>query len=194
MRDPLNRTSAPMIVRFFDVCFKQGVIDACKTDDSFEVGRFIEGHRYDGAFGILGSEYEYECDWEMFRFTLYKWARNAGLRSFAENYLLMIRKKNYLWCLLPYCMQFYLLGASEWLDYPNEMQVERFKMEKKKHWSPNSPVKAFTLPDYMSYLHEFAYIYRKLPEDRKQVSTAMMEGFCQAIYALTRKYVSNKYK
>lgn len=190
MRDPLNRENAQRIVRFFDVCFKQGVLDAAAFGDTYQTQEFIDKHKASFTFGVLGDDRIF--DWQMFRFTLYWWARNAGLTGLAENYLLFVRKKNYLWCLLPYCMQFYLLGIDEWLEYPSPGPLELFKSNKKIHWSPQSKVKKFSLADYVSYLHEFAYAYRSVPEDGQLVSPNTMDSFCLAMYDLTRQYVARR--
>lgn len=190
MKSPLNRTSAPKVVTLFDVCFKNGVIDACKSGDDFECHDFITRHKDSFKFGVLGAGDGY--DWQLFRFSVYRWARNAGLTTIAENYIMMIRKRNYLWCLLPYCLRFYIMGIEEWLAYKNPSRIEVFKKENKTHWDPASPVKRFTLPDYVSYLHEFAYEYRKIEPERQIVGPGTMDVFCQALYSLTRKYVRTR--
>lgn len=181
----LNRKIAPHILRFFDTCFKQGVIDACELGDDMEAKDFLSQRRGDWQFGVLDKPGE--VDWQMFRFTLYWWARKAGLKSLAENYIFKIRKKDAVWCFLPYCMRFYLLGIEEWLKYPNQTGIEVFKGTPKVHWDPNADVKKFTKGDYISYLHDFAYEYRS-SEVEKAVPQNVMESFCQAMYDLTRGF------
>ncbi len=190
MRDPLNRTSAPHVLRLFDACFKQGVLDACKLGDDITAREFISSHKDSFTFGLLGDELEY--DWQMFRFVLYRWARMYKLKALAENYILFIRSKNYLWALLPYCMQFYLMGIEEWIAYPNPSRIGLFKANIKVHWDVNYPVRKFTLPDYLSYMHEICFAYQRLPDEEKQVSMSVMDGYCIALYNLTRKYVEEK--
>lgn len=194
MIDPLNRANAPLIVRLFDVCFKRGVIDACELGDDYRAREFVRKHKESWTFGVVTDDVDY--DWQMFRFTLYWWSRRSrvsGLTSLAENYILFVRKKNHLWPLLPFCMRFYLLGIEEWLAYPNPVQVQLFKSQKKLHWDPNGPNKTFTLPDYVSYLHEFTFDYTKLPEELQPINQSSLESFCEAIYTLTRKYVEKRY-
>ena len=181
MTDPLNRSNAPRVVRLFDVCFKRGVYDACELDDQFATKEFIDTHKMQFSFGILGDDVI---------FVLYKWARQNGLTPLGENYILFIRNKSHLWPLLPYCMRFYILGMEEWLKYPNRQAIGVFKQHKRIHWDPESPVKRFTLSDYTSYMHEFAYEYRKLPVERMPISPGMMDSYCLALYDLTRAYVS----
>lgn len=190
MISPLNRTNAPMIVRFFDICFKQGVLDACDLGDDYGVREFIEEHRNSFTFGILGQPDDY--DWQMFRFTLYRWARSAKMTGLAENYIYEIRKKNYLWCFLLYCLRFYILGMEEWLKYPNQVAIQMFKKERKIHWDPSIEPKKFSVFDVISYMHEFAADYRRIPEDERPVGSFTMDDYCSAIYDLTRKYVTGK--
>lgn len=191
-RDPLNRTSGPQIVRFFDICFKQGVLDAYNYGDKYGAKEFLNNHMAAWDFGVLGEPDDY--DWEMWRFTLYRWARRNHLTSFAENYIFRISKKNYLWYLLPFCMRFYMLGIQEWLDYPQPMAIERFKQEKKVHWAPqeNPSMRKITKNDFISYMQEFTYDYRRSQDnfepDKRPMSVVTMDGYCQAIHDLTRKY------
>lgn len=189
-RNPLNRALAPMIIRLFDTCFRHGVIDACNADDDFVVREFVSKHQYAGSFGIIGDELEY--DWQMFRFTLYRWARENHLRRLAEEYIIFVRRTDYLWPLLPYCMWFYILGAKEWLEYPSKQNMGLFLTRNKRHWSPNSSSKVFVMQDYVSYMHEAAYDYRRVPEDKRLVSTMLVDSFCMAIYDLCQKKLSGR--
>ena len=110
----------------------------------------------------------------------------------AEKYFFALRKKDVSWCLLPYCMQFYLLGIEEWLDYPNPANIEIFKSTPKLHWSPKGPIKKFIRPDYFSYLHNFYYQYSQIPEDLQTVSPTMMDSFVSALYDLSSRYGKRK--
>lgn len=190
MKDPLNRTNAPKIVRLFDLCFKQGVYDACELADEFGAREFVESHKSSFSFGVLGDEGDVE--WQTYRFVLYKIARRNGLTSLGENYILFIRSKNYMWALLPYCLQFYILGVEEWLRYPNRSAIELFKQKSRIHWDQNFPIKKFTLADYVSYMHDFAHAYRKMPVEEMPIGPGTLDSFCSALYDLTRKYVAEK--
>ena len=188
MTDPLNRANASYLSRFFDICFRRGVMDACAAEDDYLIREFVERHKGHCSFGVIGDELG--CSWQEYRFFLYRWAREGGLTSLAENYILQIRKTNYLWCFLPYCMWFYLMGAREWLEYPAASALGVFKADKKVHWNPKAPNHRFRLPDYISYMHEAAYAYKRIPDEEKIVTTGLMDNFCVAVYDLTRKYVS----
>ena len=186
MRDPLNRRNAPGIIRLFDTCFRQGVFDACDAGDDCMVRDFVSRHRSSWTFGtILGADEE---DWRSFRFIVYRWARENGNTFIAENYLIMIRKTNYLWCILPFCMWFYLMGAEEWLAYPDPTRIQVFKANKRTHWNQNVKVKAMTRMDFISYMHDACFQYRSLEPEKKLVNDLAMDNYCSAVFDLTRPY------
>ena len=194
MRQLLNRTSAPHVVRFFDLCFKQGVIDACAYDDDYGAKEFLYKHKEAWDFGVLGEPDDF--DWEMWRFTMYRWARRNHFTKFSSDFIYRIVRKNYLWYFLPYCMRFYLMGIEEWLEYPNEINMEAFKGESKIHWKPvPRQLRKITVNDTISYMQEFCYEFRRSPlssGDDRVMSPNAMDAFCQAIHDLTRKYDTGK--
>jgi len=190
MKTPLNRTTAPTIIRFFDLCFKHGVIDAYEFSDNYEAKEFVQKHKEAWDFGVLGEPDDF--DWEMWRFTLYRWGRMNRFMKLAENYIYRIIKKNYLWYILPFCMRFYLMGIEEWLEYPNPGRIEIFKSEGKVHWKQvPAHLRKITTDDFISYMQEFAYEFRRSPlsqgEDRIMV-VRTMDGYIQALHDMTRKY------
>lgn len=184
--EALNRTTAPQVLRFFDVCFKQGVIDAAELGDDLGVKEFYDKRIADWGFGVVNGEQE--MDWRAFLFTLYWWARKNHLTGFADNYLFKIRKKTYAWCIFPYCMRFYLMGVHEWLEYPNPVNLEVFKGKAKLHWSPKAGVNTFRRGDYFSHMHDFAYAFRQIDEEERPISPVLMDSFVQALYDLTRGF------
>lgn len=184
----LTRTTAPQAIRLMCSCFKQGVLDACSYGDNIGAKEFVAQKRDDWSFGELGGAEEY--DWQMFRNRLYWLARKNKQKSLAESYIFRIRAKNYTWCLLPFCMRFYLMGIEEWLRYPNPVRIELFKADGAKHWDPSEPNKAITKKDIISYLHGFEYEYRSLPAEKKEVAETALAAFIMAVYDLSRKYVT----
>lgn len=186
----LNRTSAPQVLRFFGVCFKQGVIDAFEFGSDVDTREFYEQKKDDWTFGILGEPDDF--DWEAFRYKTYWWARKNHMKALAENYIFKIRHINYLWCFLPYCMRFYLLGIKEWLDYPNPAGLELFKITPNVHWNPNEPVRQITRTDIFSYLHEYEFEYKRYAGDEKLFMANSMASFTQALFELSRKYKVKK--
>lgn len=186
----LNRTTAPQAIRFFDVCFKQGVIDAYEFGNDIDAREFYEQKKEDWTFGILGKPDDF--DWQQFRYQMYFLARRGKLKSLAEGYIFNIRNRNYLWCLLLYCMRFYLMGIDEWLRYPNPAGLGIFKVKQKIHWDPNEPVRNITKVDIISYLHEFEHDYSRLPEEEMPVSAVTMSSFVSALFDLSRKYVTGE--
>jgi hypothetical protein len=193
-RSPLNRSSAPNVIRFFDICFKQGVVDAYNFSDDYSARDFVEKHKAAWDFGVLGEPDDY--DWEMWRFTLYRWARRHRLVSFSRDFIYRIVKKNPLWYFLPYCMYFYLMGIKEWLEYPNPVPLEVFKSENRVHWAPvlNYPRK-ITTDDYISMMQECCLEYRRSPisaQENPPMLAGTLDAYCQAIHDLTRKYATGK--
>ena len=188
---PFTRTTGPQIVRFFDVCFKQGVLDAYAMGDDYAVKEFLDLHKEDWSFGILGEPNDY--DWELFRFAMYRWARHNRLTTFAENFIYKIRQKNYLWAFLPYCMRFYILGIEEWLEYPNPIGIEIFKHTNWIHWAPREgALKKITRSDVFAYMTEFSVAHRRLPEDARLMNAQTFSDFPVALYDFTKQYKRHK--
>lgn len=184
--DPLNRKTAPAIIRFYDVCFKRGVIDACEAGDDYAVREFVLEHKPLFSFGTISEPAGH--DWRSYRFVLYRWAREHGLTSLAENYIMCIRKQNYLWPFLAYCLWFYIMGAEEWLEFPSQSQVEVFKTNPRIHWDPHAINRQMTRMDFISYMHEAAFAYKAMDDENRLVSNSIIDGFCCAIFDLTTKY------
>lgn len=186
MKSPLNSSTGPQVIRFFDVCFKHGVFDAAASEDSDLLADFIADRWADWHFGIIGEPDDF--DWRMYRFRLYQWARDSRLAGLAENYLFRLRSINPYWVLLLFCLRFYLLGAKEWQEYPNPAALDIFKGTAKVHWLPQKTnrSKKFSRSDYFAYMQEFAIDYRRLNEESRLSTPFAMEQFCIALYSVTR--------
>lgn len=181
----LNRTTAAQAIRFFDICFKRGVVDACEFEENIGVKEFLERKSSDWTFGVVGRD---DYDPEMFRATLYWWARKNGLKSLAEKYIFQMNTKSYNTSFLFYCMRFYLLGIKEWLQYPNPLGIQVFKNTPKVHWVAQDTLKSFCRGDYFSYMHEFSYEYRVADIENRFVSTTAMDSFCMALFDMTKTF------
>ena len=186
----LTRSTAKTAIRFMYLCFQRGVLDAFEFGNDTDAREFYEQKFADWTFGTLVHP-EFS-DWRAFRSQLYWWAREYRMKTLAEVYLFRIRNKNYTWCILPYCMRFYLMGVKEWLDYPNPGGIELFKQTGKDHWNPNAPLKAMTRMDIISYLHTFEFDFRYAEDIDLGVSEASMSSFISAVYDLSRKYVTGR--
>ena len=184
----LTRTTAPKVVRFMYFCFQRGVLDAYELGSDSDAREFYDEKSESWEFGTLSRPDE--TDWKAFRSQLYWWAREHRMTTLAETYIFRIRNKNYTWCLLPYCMRFYLMGIKEWLEYPNPGRVEYFKQVNRDHWNPNAKVKTMTRTDIISYLHTFEFDFRRLEENNLEISEASMSSFIQALFDRSRKYVT----
>lgn len=174
------------------MCFKQGVLDAYKMGDDYAVRDFVEKHKANWSYGVLGEPDDY--DWKMWRFSLYRWCRRCRLAQFAENYLYEVKSFNYLYCPIVFSMRFYLMGIEEWLDYPNPVGIERFRQGTMSHWTPNTDHGAnkITTREIIVEMQEIAYQYRRRPEDDWEVRGGVMVEFGTAMVDLTSKFAYKK--
>lgn len=184
----LTRTTAPRAVRFMYLCFQRGVLDAYAAGSDLDTEEFYNDRMEDWGFATL--TYPDYLDWKAFRSQLYWWAREHKMTVLAESYIFRIRTMNYTWCLLPYCMRFYLMGIREWLDYPNPARIEMFRQSTNAHWNPNLTLKTMTRMDIISYLHTFEFDFRRAEDLQLGVSETAMSTFISALYDLSRKYVT----
>ena len=186
----LNRTTAPQAIRFFMLCYKQGVLDACEKGCDLDVKEFLDDRKPCWGFGTLDQMTAADYDWHAFQYWAYWTARQNGMKSLAENYIFKIRARNYIWCFLPFCQRFYYMGVEDWLKHPSPSRIEIFRATPKVLWVESGTQKTITKPDVISYLHSFEFEYRQLPEETREVSPTMMGSFIQALYDLTRVYVT----
>lgn len=187
----LNRTSAPQILRLCAISFKQGVLDAYDLGDDYAAREFVDKHKPDWSYGVLGEPDDY--DWKMWRFSIYRACRYNNLTKFAENYLYEVKKYNYLFCPIVFSMRFYLMGIEEWLEYPNPVNIERFKQETYIHWKPVPAGAAkMTRNEILATMQDIAYDYRRLPEEQQTVRAGVMVEFSSALFDLTRKIPVHK--
>ena len=188
---PLNRTSAPQILRLCLLCLKNGVLDAYDLGDDYAVEEFLTKHKKGWTYGILGEPDDY--DWKMWRFALYKWCRRHGLSTFAENYLYEVKRFNYLYCPILITMRFYLMGIEEWLAYPNPVNIERFRKESSLHWQPmGQGSQKMTRREIIAEMQDIAYQFRRRPESEREISFSVLDEFCSAMFDLTSKYKFKK--
>lgn len=186
-KTPLNRRSAPYIVRFFDYCYKRGVWDACDHGDDYEVRGFLEEHVVSWRFAVLGEPCD--LDWETWRFLMYRWAKERGMNELAEYYIYEIVRQNHLWYFLPYCMRFYLKGMADWLKRPEPGGIDLFMSTPRERWVTDGRLSVRMVnTDYVSDMHMFAFEYRRVPEDDRAFSIIAFEQYARAIHDLTRKW------
>lgn len=194
MKSPLNRTSAPSVLRLFDYCFKQGVLDACAMEDDYTVKEWLDARLRDGSYGLL-SDIDTPYDWKRWRFILFRWCRIAKMTPLGENYIDRIRKPgSFYFCVIPICMRFYLMGVEEWLEYPNPNNTVLFKQKSKIHWKPvPDHLKTITKNDFISYVQDFVYERERIhasaeDEDafKNDSSDKMYDSFREALWAVTR--------
>lgn len=192
---PLNRTTAPQVIRLFDSCFKRGVIDACSQDDDYGVKEWLERHKTTGGYGLVYDDENF--DFRRWRFTIERWAREDRLGSVGDTYLnsqfLRGYNRNFMFAVLPMTMRFYMMGVEEWLEYPNPLSLEVFRHTKKIHWK-NVPkhLKNITTSDFLSLLQEFIYERQRMHLEN-DLPDSQYDSFSVAMYKYTRKYEIPEY-
>lgn len=188
---PLNRTTAPQVIRLFDSCFKRGVLHAQEQDDDYGVRDWLERHKAAGDYGLVYDDNNF--DFRRWRFTIERWCREDRVGSVGDTYLnsLYVRSgtnKTFLFAILPMTMRFYMMGVEEWLAYPNPLNTSMFKQTRKIHWKPVLPhMKVMNTSDFLSYLQEFIYERQGMALEG-DLTPAQYDGFAEAMYKFTRKY------
>lgn len=189
MKSPINRTTAPQIIRLLDLCFKQGVRDACEMEDDFTAKEWLEEKLADGGYGTL-PEKDFEFDWRRWRYTLYRWCREYKLGSVSDVCIdRMDRYRNTMaFVLIPVSMRFYLMGVEEWLEYPNPNNMALFMQNKKTHWKPVSPhLKVMTTSDILSLVQGFSYEIQDKGFE-KFIPRSRFDDFGRALWRCTQRY------
>lgn len=191
-RLPLNRTTAPQLLRLFDHCFRQGVFDAMDSFDDYVARDFVERHKADGGYGLLYDDENF--DWRRWRFTLARWCREERLGSVGDvlidsPWLWKSGRKTFLVALLPISMRFYLMGIEEWLDYPNRGNLGFFKIMRKVHWKKMEKpyLQKITTQDFISYIQEFVYERQRL-HIQGDLEESKYDSFATAMWTLTKRY------
>ena len=187
---PLNRTTAPQVLRLFDVCFRQGVFDASDLDDNYAAQEFLERHKTDGGYGLVYDDDNF--DWRRWRFVLARWCRYHRLGSVGDVYIdspqLWKGSKNFLFAVIPISMRFYLMGVEEWLESPTPARLAEFKLYKKIHFKPVPDyLRVMKTPDFISYIQEFVYERQRL-HLQNDISEVQYDSFSQAMWRLTKQY------
>lgn len=188
-RSPLNRSTAPSVVRLFDYCFKQGVEDAYALEDDFAAKEWMEEHLKNDTYGVL-SDKDLPFDWRRWRFTLYRWCRIARLPSLADTYLNRLERyrNTFAFSILHFAMRFYLMGVKEWLDYPNPANLAYFRQNNKVHWIPcENYLRKMRISDFVSYVQEFVY-ERKDAAIEGDTWVKRYDDFSQALWRCSQKY------
>ena len=189
MRSPLNRTTAPQLIRLFDFCFKQGVIDACNYEDDYYVKEWVESKLESGSYGVI-HEPDDDFDWKRWKFTLYRWCRIARLGSITDTYVNNVPcyKGTFLFAILPITMRFYLEGMREWLEYPNPTNTVIFINTKKIHWKPmKRHLKVINTNDFISMVQEFVF-ERQAKHFDGDLTTRQYDSFATAVWRCVQKY------
>jgi len=190
---PLNRTTAPQVIRLFDTCFKQGVLQAMEFGDDYAAKEFLDRHKAAGDYGLIYDDEKF--DWRRWRFVLERWCREFRIGSIVDTYLdsVYVRsssRRNFLFAIIPISMRFYLMGIEEWLDYPNPGGAELFRNTRRIHWKPvPQHLRVMTTADIRSYVQEFIYERQKMALEG-DLTDNQYDEFSLVLWKMTQKYVS----
>lgn len=189
MRSPITRKSAPEIIRLLDYCYKRGVVDASEVEDDIAVQDWYDTIHNSGRYGLVGFPDE-EYDWRRWRFFLIRWCRENRMSNLGFSYIDTLRKVSGFWyVIIPMTMRFYTLGVKEWLEYPNELDIELFKAHTRLRWSDRVPaaMKKMKTDDFISLIQEFIYEFRQYPMlEMKNFPPKSLDNFEYAMWQMTR--------
>lgn len=196
MRSPLNKGSAPQVIRLFDRCFKMGVLDTGDLGDDYAAKDFLDKHKADGGYGLVFDDDNF--DWRRWRFVLERWCREYKLGNLCDTYLNSPQIRQYnktsIFAIIPMSMRFYLMGVEEYLDYPNPTNTAIFMQTPKIHWKPvPKHLKNMTTTDFLHQLQEFIYERQRLHLE-KDLTDEQYDTFALGLWRLTRKYEIPFYK
>ena len=188
MKSPITRKSAPEIIRLLDICYKRGVIDACEMEDDYAVKDWYDCMKDGGRYGLVGFQDE-KCDWRRWRFFLIRWCRDNRLTSLGYGCVDSIRTASgFVYVLIPMSMKFYMMGARDWLKYPNDIGMALFKATPRQKWEKDwPPSRMMRNDDYILQIQEFIYELRNRPLDgMKNVTERALDNFEYAMWQMTR--------
>lgn len=188
IRFGIDRKIAQQVLRLFDHCFKQGVLDACDFEDNMAARQWVEDRLSDGSFGLL-SEVNTKFDWKRWRFVIERWCRDGNIGTLGTVYLDRVRyRSSYVYAIIPLSMRFYILGVEEWLEYPNNLRIEPFLSEPRIHWKPvDRHLRKITEQDMLSLIQQFIYERQDkgYPND---MTSSRYDSFALAMWTMTRKF------
>lgn len=178
----INRQTAKMLLKLFETCFKQGVIDACEQDDDYWCREFIEARRTQGDFSLLDVRDSY--DWKEWRMIIGRWCRYTHNLKLCVLYLDKVYTKNFYWSVFPIAMDFYMLGIEEYLEYPNPINLELFKTKSGQHWKPMKTkiMQHMDRDEKVGYVQQFAFERERMDPEANGKYTA----FAQEVWGFTR--------
>lgn len=131
---PINYYSSRSLIQVFNACYKMGVEDAIRIDDTIQCEEFVDKMYAPMRFGRI--IHDYEMDWREWKFTLSQIMyysnkyKNQGIK-FLDS---IISYGNYLTCALPIAMDFYLQGIRDFVNYPDKCLLVRFKEQEFVKW------------------------------------------------------------
>ena len=189
-KSPINRKTAPEIIRLLDFCYKKGVVDAFELEDDGLVRDWYDEIKGSGRYSLVGFEDE-KFDWKRWRFFLMRWCRDNRLKSLGYDVVDNIRKVcGFVYVIIPMSMLFYMDGVRAWLDYPNEIGLALFKQSVRQKWEKGwPPTRTVKNDEYILQIQEHIYELRNHPmSGMENLADKNLDNFEYAMWQMTRPY------
>jgi hypothetical protein len=159
----INYYSAKGLMALFDSCYKMGVKDAIEVNDDIQASEFCEKMYGAEKFGRIIFDYTY--DWREWKYRLCQMVCDLGkyrpqcIRFFET----ITAYNNYLACVLPVAMDFYLMGIKDYYKHPFPEGWVRFEHTPYTLWNYNGS-RALKMQDFVRILTGFCYDRIRLDE------------------------------
>lgn len=125
------------MLRLFDICYKQGVIDAYEMDDRSACEEFLQNTSGPKQFGLLSLPYDIK--WREWLTILTRWALNNKMIRVVEHVFNAITTYNgYLAVVLPITFDFYVKGIKDYINNPTAWELSKFKNKLYAEWGGNT--------------------------------------------------------
>lgn len=116
------------LLYMFYECYRHGVVDAAELDDENQCREYVRFMRSAHIYKILGMDYE--LHWKEWRIRMMLYIERIPYRERLRKFLIDIDSYGtYYSVALRAGMDFYVLGADDFLKYPVSTMIEQFRYE-----------------------------------------------------------------
>lgn len=180
----INRRTARQTFRFFDACYRQGVLDAYNIDDEEKCKDFVNRMKSPKKFSLLYVDYD--MTWQEWRAILFRWCITERLIIFADEVLNRIKTySGYLSVFLPIAMDFYCKGILDFVAYPNPTKIVKFKSTKRIYWKTFTKISAMEFVSDVQ-LFSFERIRIDATDEDNGLNKTNYESFCHVVWAASK--------
>lgn len=152
---PINYYSARALMRLFDACYKMGVEDAIEVGDEAQCMEFCAKMYAPMKFGRITKDFTYT--WREWKFRLSQMLHEGTMyaRKGLEFFNCVGSYGNYLSCVFPIAMDFYMRGIKDYCKHPNPSKWVMFNSKGFMLWK-DKPIKR-PMEDFVRMCTEFCY-------------------------------------